>query len=209
MNDIYPIVEVHPTELHRAPYQPPSRDEISSAMNALKKSIQDEGLQYPPLVVRRPDGNGYTIVDGHRRVKVATQLKWPKIPVIVSTQGDARKLFSAVSGTSKPLSAVEWIQVHLGGGALPSGPNTSCISKLESLMGRDFLEELVEKRLSPQIWNLSARVLRYLSLTDDERPGILRWLAKHKLTRQVSAAIQGDTPASDILGAYKGDSPRV
>jgi hypothetical protein len=209
VTETYPIVEVHPSELYPAPYQPASRTEQNNALNALKSSISNEGLQYPPLVVRKPDGDGYTIIDGHRRVKVAQNLRWPKIPVIVSSQGDARKLFAAVSGASKPLSAVEWIEVYLGGGDLPPGPNASCIRRLDEVMGREYLHELKEKRLSPQIWNLASRLIKYMGVSEEEKPSVLRWLAKHKLTRQASSAIQGDVPPAQIAAAFREDSSRL
>jgi hypothetical protein len=205
MNEMYPIIEVSPSELHRASYQPVSRTEINGALEALQKSIKQDGLQYPPLVVRRADGDGYDIVDGHRRVRVANDLKWPRIPVIVSSQGDARRLFAAVSGASKPLSAVEWMEVYLGGGELPPGPTATCIRRIDAEMGREFLAELLQKKISPAIWNFGAKVLKYVGLSEDEKPSMLRWLAKHRLGQSVQAAIKMDLPASTILTAFRGD----
>lgn len=205
MSDQYPIVEVAPAELHAAPYQPASRTELNAALSKLQKSIKNDGLQYPPLVIRKADGNGYTIIDGHRRVRVARELMWPKISVIVSSQGDAKRLFAAVSGASKPLSATEWIHVHLGGGALPPGQTATCIKRIDHEMGREFLVEMAQKGLSPQVWNFASKLLKYLNLSEDEKPAILRWLVKHKLTRPALAAIQMDTAPDRVIKAFRED----
>src|SRR4051812_27661666 len=114
MSETYTIIDVSPGELHAPAHQPVGRTTESGALNALKKSIQEVGLQYPPLVTRRPAGDGFTVVDGNRRIAAIKHLAWQKIPVLVS-QGRDAELFSAVCGTTKPVTATQWVEVYLKG----------------------------------------------------------------------------------------------
>jgi hypothetical protein len=205
----YPVLLVNPDELHSAEYQPRSRMQVNGALTALTKSIRQDGLQYPPLVIRKADGNGYTIIDGHRRVKVARELQWPSMPVIVSSQGDAKRLFAAVSGANKPLTAVDWVEVHVGGGELPPGGTATNIRQIDQEMGREFLKELIEKQLSPAIWTFASKVLKYTGLDKTEKPAVVRWLAKHKLTQSVMAAIKMEMVPHKLVKAFKEDRAQL
>lgn len=198
----YVIQDVAHDELHSSPYQPVGRVEASAPLNRLKASIKEDRLQYPPLVVRRPQGDGYTIVDGHRRIAAMRALGWPKIPVIIA-EGVASKLFSAVSGTTKPLKAADWIGIFLAGGEPPSGATRSSIKKLDEVMGRDFLIKLSEAGLSPQIWSIANRMVRYLELNNDRLVQVLEWLYEHRASRQVSSWITGDNPKNELLAAFQ------
>jgi hypothetical protein len=202
----YVIQQVSIEEVHPAPWQPPSRTSPSAAMSSLRKSIQSHGLQYPPLVTRDPDGNGFTIADGHRRHEVMKALKWPTIPVLIA-EGAGKDLFSTLSGTTKPMTALQWTQVYLAGGALPSSPNKTCITNLAELMGAEYLHNLVAAGLSPQIWNVANRMLRYTNSHEELKPKILTWLLKHKISREVSRWIADGDPADALLQALNEDRP--
>jgi ParB-like chromosome segregation protein Spo0J len=80
----YTIIEVDIEALHNSPYQPASRMQMNSALIGLQNSIAKDKLLYPPLVTRNIEGDGYTIVDGHRRVKCIRNLGWPKVSVLLA-----------------------------------------------------------------------------------------------------------------------------
>ena len=199
----YQVIRVDPSRLHTSPQQPRNRTDASASMNALKSSIAKVGLQYPPLVITRPDGD-FQIVDGHRRVHALIKLGHRTIPVL-PTQGKPDTLFAEVSGHVAKMTATQWIEVYLAGGTVPSGVTRTCITKLEEVMGRGFLELLVKKGWSPQIWNASNRVVKYLGLdAERDRPEVLRWLINVG-TQQVSAWITGDDGADGLMEAFKGN----
>ena len=202
----YPIIKVNPNELNPSAHQPESRMAMSGALNQLKRSIQEVGLQYPPLVTRKPSGNGFTIVDGHRRIAAMKALAWPTIPVLVA-QGRPEQLFSAVSGTTKPITAIQWLEIYLKGGEVPSGPTKVNIRKLDEIAGHEFLKQLLDAGLSPQIWSLANRMIRYAGLDEGVKHQVLNWLLKHKITREVSAWISGENPAQALVHAFKEDRP--
>lgn len=215
-HDKYPIVYADISELESSTSQPSKRAASSNALNKLQKSIEDIGLQYPPLVLRKPTGEGYTIIDGHRRIaamrnthkKAGKALdQAPKIPVLVAN-GRPAELFSAVCGTTRPVSAVEWAEVHLKGGEVPSGPTRTCIKRLEETMGREFLETLVDHGKSPQIWNLANRIVKYTGLDEEKKKIVLRWLMAHKgATSEASAHITGENSSDTLRQCIENNTP--
>ena len=198
--DKYQVRRVNPSQLVISPQQPNTRGTAAGPLNQLKNSIQKVGLQYPPLVLAKPN-NRYQIIDGHRRVAVMRDLGWELIPVIV-TEGNSDELFAAVSGNVAKMKSFEWAAVHLAGGAVPSGPIKVCITKLEQTMGREFLEQLTKKRTSPGIWNVANRVIRYLSLDEAERKRVLAWLAEIG-TQNVAAYMTGGNQPAELMRAFK------
>lgn len=196
----YQVRHVSPTQLYDSPQQPETRGKAAGPLNQLKTSITKVGLQYPPLVIAKPN-NKYQVIDGHRRIAVMKDLGWQLIPVI-ATEGNADELFAAVSGNVAKMKSFEWISVHLAGGAVPSGPIKSCISKIEQHMGKEFLQRLSKKRTSPGIWNVANRVIRYLKLEEGERREVLLWLEQFG-TQNIAAYITGGNQANELMNAFK------
>lgn len=207
----YRIINCRLDELEPSPYQPTSRTEHSNSLNHLQNSIKTVGLQYPPLVVAAPGGK-YVIVDGHRRFKVAENLGWPSISVLC-TEGHGDELFAHVSGNVAKMRASDWVSVHLKGGALPSGPTKTCIYSLEKAMGKEFLEKIRDRGISPSVWHLSNKILRYIAADETERASILNWLVmdsgpnKKSLSQQVSAFINGGNSAKELRAAIQEGRP--
>ena len=202
----YILIDVNPQELQAAPHQPPVRAEMNAALNALKKSIVEIGLQYPPLVVRNPNGQGFTIADGHRRIAAMRELNYEKVPALVAS-GRPEQLFSEVSGTVKPMTANQWIFVYLHGGHVPSGPTRVNINRLDENMGKDFLRRLYEAGMSPQIWSIANRFLNYTKIADEQKKPVLEWLLTHRLTRQVNAWITGGNRVEELRLAFEENRP--
>ena len=194
----YKVIMVNPDQLVDSPSQPDSRTAAIGPMNHLKASIQNTGLQYPPLVIPLPDGQ-FQIIDGHRRVVAMRELNYPKIPVL-PTVGNPAILFAEVSGNVAKMKATEWIIVHLKGGIIPPGPTRSCITKLEEHMGRSFLERLATKGASPAIWNLANRVLNVLGEEESSRAKTLEWLIQVN-SRDVSSWIAGQNDVNELRTA--------
>lgn len=205
-NGKYHIDYVEHAQLYASPYQPKGRVDSSTSLNQLKQSIRENGLQYPPLVVRRREGDGFTIVDGHRRIAAVKALAWQSVPVIVA-EGKPGELFSAVTGTTKALKAADWVSIYLAGGTPPSGPTRTCIKKLEQVIGRDFLVKLAEAGLSPQIWNVAKRTVNYLEMDNEKLTAVVQWIFKHKISRSVSTWMSGENPnpKAELLAAFEQD----
>ena len=110
----YACIRISADKLISSPQQPHTRTDASASMNALKRSIEKVGLQYPPLVIPLPDGR-FQIVDGHRRIEVMKQMGYRFMPVL-PTQGKADMLFAEVSGHVAKMTATQRVEVYLAGG---------------------------------------------------------------------------------------------
>lgn len=193
----YAVLWVNPTQLESSPHQPAGRGvTLDASMKHLIGNIREIGLQYPPLVRAIP-GDKFQIVDGHRRVKALGELAHAKIPVMVTDAGPADKLFAGVAGNVQKITATQWVGVYLSGGMVPSGPNRNCIIRLETEMGRGFLEKLAEAGKSPQCWNLANRVLKYIGAGEDRRKEVLNYLLKIN-TRKISEWLSGEGSAEKL-----------
>lgn len=198
----YIIVTVKMIDLHNAPWEPAARLEISSAFNSLKRSIQQFGLLYPPLVtMRQPNGSGYIICDGHRRTNACRALNWTEMPVRIMP-GEAEKLFAEASGHVQKTTAVQWIEIYLGGGAVASGPTRTNIKKLEQTVGKEFLVELINAKMSPQIWQVANAMHKYCDIPEERKSDTLHWILRHKLTRIVMQWIHGQNPVEELRNAF-------
>jgi ParB-like nuclease domain len=169
----YRIVYATFDQIEDSPFQPESRCNALGPMKELHNSIREKGLQYPPLARTLPN-NKYQIVEGHRRKKVCLNLNYEKMPLIL-TEGDPSELFNHVNKTLK-ITAQQWIEVYLKGGEVGPTSVKTCIIKLDANMGKEYLFKLVEKNISPSIWNLSNRVIKYLELEEKDRKKVLNWL---------------------------------
>ena len=196
----YKVIDVHPDSIVSSPRQPHSRVQSCIALSHLEKSIKDHGLQSPPIVWIRADGT-YETIDGHRRIACMRSLNYPSIPVM-PVSGDPDKLFAQVSGQVAKMKAIEWVEVFLAGGAMPGGTTATNIRRLNETMGREFLQKLVEKKRSPQIWNVCSRVVKYISLGESEKPVVLNWLLENG-TREVASHITNDNGSEEMRNAMK------
>lgn len=205
----YQVIPVELSKLEKSPHQPEGRANAAFALNTLKSSIDRIGLLYPPLVTRKPVGEGYNIVDGHRRIAAMAALKMEWIPVLVC-EGNPDDLFRDVCQTTKGLNAWQWLDIYLKGGGLPRGATGTNIRRLEEEMGKDFLERLRAAKMSPQIWSVANRTIKYLRLVETDRPRILQWLLEHKISRVVSAWVNGDNGTKLLRDALdKNEAPHL
>jgi len=197
-------VDYIPAEkLEYSPLNPPERTDESS-VKSLIASIRSIGLQYPILVSPLTSGK-YSVIDGNRRFKcLRDYLKWHTVPCIVS-RGDPKKLFSGVSGTVKPLRAVDWLEVYVRGGDLPSSSTKNSIMHIERLLGKEGLDLLREHNASPAVYQTARRVHKYCEIPNDDDSMIytLKWIVENTLSRQLSAAMSNQRSPDDILEARK------
>jgi ParB family transcriptional regulator, chromosome partitioning protein len=71
------------------PFQPRQRFD-DSELNELMESIKEYGIIQPLIVC--PDGNGFELIAGERRLRAAKKLNLAKVPVIVRAAGEQEKL---------------------------------------------------------------------------------------------------------------------
>ena len=89
------LVELPVSEIHPNPYQP-RRDVDPVALEELKSSIQQAGLLQPVVVRGRPDGSGYELIAGERRLRACQALGWERISAVKRNVDDRTVLTLAL-----------------------------------------------------------------------------------------------------------------
>ncbi len=74
---LLPIAQISPN-----PFQP-RLDFEPEALKELKESIMQKGVVQPITVRRKPDGNGFELISGERRLRAATDAGFTEIPAYV------------------------------------------------------------------------------------------------------------------------------
>jgi ParB-like partition proteins len=77
------------------PYQPRKRFEATD-LKELQDSIGSNGLLQPITVRRAPNGNGFELIAGERRLRACTNLGWKEIPAIIKDVNDQALLTYAL-----------------------------------------------------------------------------------------------------------------
>ena len=75
------LVELPDSEIHPNPYQP-RRDVDPVALEELKSSIRQAGLLQPVVVRPLPNGGGFELIAGERRLRACQALGWERIPAV-------------------------------------------------------------------------------------------------------------------------------
>jgi len=75
------LVELPVSEIHPNPYQP-RRDVDPVALEELKSSIRQAGLLQPVVVRPLPNGGGFELIAGERRLRACQALGWERIPAV-------------------------------------------------------------------------------------------------------------------------------
>lgn len=83
------------SRIHPNPYQP--RVEFKPIELAeLEASLKANGLLQPIVVRPRPNGDGYELIAGERRLRAATRIGWDEIPAVVKEIDDQMLLTLAL-----------------------------------------------------------------------------------------------------------------
>ena len=83
------------SRIHPNPYQP--RAEFNPTdLAELEASLRANGLLQPIVVRARPNGDGYELIAGERRLRAATSIGWDAIPAVVKEIDDQMLLTLAL-----------------------------------------------------------------------------------------------------------------
>lgn len=103
-----------PKERARASFNPEQEKE-------LKASITENGFTIPILVRPVADGK-FELIDGEHRIKIVREMKWEKIPAIITSTDDKKAamlniLANTARGTQDPIDISEALNKAKAGGA--------------------------------------------------------------------------------------------
>ena len=89
------LTELAVSEIRPNPFQP-RRTVDPAALEELKASIRQAGLLQPVVVRPLPDGAGYELIAGERRLRACESLGWERIPAVKRAVDDRTALTLAL-----------------------------------------------------------------------------------------------------------------
>ena len=89
------LVELAVVDIRPNPFQP-RQDVDPAALEELKASIRQAGLLQPVVVRPTPDGGGYELIAGERRLRACQALGWERIPAVKREVDDRTALTLAL-----------------------------------------------------------------------------------------------------------------
>jgi ParB family transcriptional regulator, chromosome partitioning protein len=89
------LVELAVGDIRPNPFQP-RRDVDPAALEELQASIRQAGLLQPVVVRALPDGAGYELIAGERRLRACQALGWARIPAVKRAVDDRTVLTLAL-----------------------------------------------------------------------------------------------------------------
>jgi len=89
------LVELAVVDIRPNPFQP-RQDVDPAALEELKASIRQAGLLQPIVVRPTPDGGGYELIAGERRLRACQSLGWERIPAVKREVDDRTALTLAL-----------------------------------------------------------------------------------------------------------------
>ncbi len=199
---------VNLADIEDAPHNPSRRtDSKSLPLKRLQESIESVGLIYPVLVAKQTDSDKFRLVDGHRRKAACTSLGWTAIPAIVRNE-DPDLTYGQVNGTSMRLNTNDELHVFLDNPNALAQHVRAKYENLERKVGRQFLERLRQKNLSPVLVDRANRLCGYLG---DQRPEMVKktaeWMLATGMNFRVRTIMELGTPPAKILKAIRSNKP--
>ena len=87
--------EIPVAEIRSNPFQP-RKSFKPEELSELQESLKANGLLQPVTVRQSPQGKGYELIAGERRLRAATALGWERIPAVVKDPSDQEILTLAL-----------------------------------------------------------------------------------------------------------------
>ncbi len=190
------VRRLRPSQLKGQKYNPPARTGVKN-LATLKSSVKDHGILVPVLIDAK-----FNIIDGHRRVQCAKELRQAVPVIVLSSKLSTEEQFNNINTTSKKISTRDMIFIYLNGGIVSKKTKES-IQHIETLIGKTNLTKLADKSTSPQILNQSKKVAQYCKdKTNQQFLGkIIMWLFTHKLSYQVRQAMENEIQPATLKQA--------
>lgn len=198
------VYSVPVENIRTAAFNPPNRTDKRS-IHELMESIKQFGILMPLMIT-----HDCKLIDGHRRLACAKELGMTDVPCIIRT-GDQVELFSAVNTTSRKLNRADDLTVYLAGGKL-AARSKATVSALEKLIGKDGLEVVAERQMSPATILTAARMLlNYIGIIPENAgpysKAAIMWVIRQKQTFAVRLAITMGIPVETIIDCINNDKP--
>lgn len=206
------------SKLRTSSFNPDVRTQ-HKALVALLNDIRERGVLSPIHVIK--DGDAYLVVDGHRRLAVASMLKKESLIAVVHEKeiGEAASLWASLNSKTRSVKSYEWMVMWLYSGVDDKCLPPKIMSDIRACMsifgGKDGLRELINRRVSPSIAVNIENVHRALFSKKvgavPSKKDIGLWMIKNKgVTNQCHAVISrnpGIGALRKIASCIRGGRP--
>ena len=198
-NGIHKIVPIEAIKIVEG-FNPPERTEAVKIRD-LQKSIKEHGVLVDLLVTA-----DMSLVDGHRRYAAAKALGITTVPVKV-VEGEYKELWAEVNATQRRPNGRGWMHVALQGAPIKDGVTKRHYDLLVDLIGQEGVRWLIQRRVSPGIWDACRRVALYAGRTEDREfmRKTVFWLVDHKAQLLINSAIDTGIAPGFLVQAIEND----
>lgn len=199
------FTQLAPAEIQVAQFNPLRRTQ-RNGLAGLMISIQQHGILEPLALTKDK-----VLADGHRRLAVAKLVNLKVVPVAIHHESalDAPALWVALNAESLALTPSQWLDAVAHGLPLETAGFPDVLKRrivrLQELIGKDGIMELVEMGRSPNILDAAERIARYCGRRDDTeflKLAVL-WMVETGNSFAVKAAIEEEIPEDLLLEAIE------
>lgn len=209
MFKIEKVVGIDVKELQEWGDNPIKRKDVPD--EELRQSIKDYGLTVDTIAVV-PNGKGYIVVDGNRRLRIARELgiNGKFLAKIYSKDTDVVSLAIKLNGVGRAWDRQSYTQFVVGHperiNLLPKRYKQST-RRMHELLKGDY--EWFVSNCKPNAFDWGVLLADYVGRGDDEAfvKKTVLWTGKHKLVREVRKAREGLASKKMIEKAILQDRP--
>lgn len=210
MFKIEKTIEVDMKDLHEWKDNPVKRQAIPD--NELRKSLEEDGLGADMIAIV-PNGKGYIVVDGNRRLRIAKELGINEkfLAKVYSKDVDKVALAIKLNGVGTPWDRQSYTQFTVGHperiDKLPERYRSDTRNMYELLGKKDY--EWFAMNCKPSAYNWGIQLAKYLGEFGDEAftKKTVMWVGRHKLVREARRAIDSSASKSMLKKAIMQDKP--
>jgi ParB-like chromosome segregation protein Spo0J len=198
-----------PDDITVASFNPQRRTQ-RNGLGGLMISIQQHGILEPLALTKTR-----VLADGHRRLACAKLVKLKTVPVAIHHESelDAPSLWVALNAESLALTPSQWLDAVAHGLPLETAGFPESLKRriirLQELVGKDGVMELVEMGRSPNILDSAERIAKYCDRRDDLeflKLAVL-WMTETGNSFAVRAAMDEEIPQDLLLEAIEQGHP--
>ena len=209
MFKIEKVIHIDVGDLHEWDDNPVKRKSIPD--DELRRSIEEHGMTVDTIAVV-PNGNGYVVVDGNRRLRIVKELGMSGkfLAKVYSKSVDKVALAIKLNGIGKSWDRQSYTQFVIGHPErlddLPKRYKAST-KRMYDLLGKDY--EWFALNCSPNAFDWGVHLAKYIGKGENDSfvKKTVLWVGRHRLVREVRRAIDGGASKSMVERAILNDKP--
>jgi hypothetical protein len=160
-------------------------------------------LLNPITVVK--NGNGYIVIDGHRRIEAVRTLGHADILAIV-TEADPITAFAEMNTARETIKGREWVEIMDKCDYVPP-KYRAIVGRWKAITGKRAFALLTKYRAGTFALSIAEQIARYCGKDNRSWMRILTWLLKHNMQGPSRAAMRLGANPTDLWRKIDNDKP--